>query len=133
MSGRGQAVNTKGSSVSQIISVILPGILVVQDDICLNWLRISKTFILTGALIEATAKVAAATTAPTFRFERSTNNGSTFASVGTFTMSTGVTYEEITPTWSVAQLDEGDLLRFDVTGIDDGTGANFAFDVLEGP
>lgn len=132
-SSRGQAVPLRGegSATKQVITIILPGgLFLVQDDLCISWLRITEIFDLTGATVEMQAKVAPGTTSAIFRLEYSTNFGVSFAPLASFTFTAGMTTVSASPSWAISTLNPGDLLRFDVTTIDDGTGYGFTFDIM---
>ena len=131
MPGRGQAV-AQGQP-KQVISIIIPGYLGgVRNDCVSNWLRIHRAFILDAAVVRITAKVAYAGTGPEFRIMRSVDNGAAWNSIGSFTASTGLNYQELSPIWLYSQLDAGNLLRFDIIVTDNGTGSGSQFDVIEG-
>lgn len=123
---RGQAVPTSG--VSQIpLLFLIPGLVgPVATDILSGWLRVTGTFRLGAAHL--TAKTAPSGSL-SFTILRSTNGGSTFASIlsGVLTLPPSAHTADLTPTWAVTQLNDGDLLRVDITTADSG---NLARDVM---
>ena len=136
MSGRGQAVNLGGSSKSPIITIILPGLTpAVGTDITSNWLRVPAGGLnFVGATAHIVARTApAGSNAVIFDLKYSTNNGSSFSDLlgsPKLTLAVGSRVADIaTPNWQVTTLDEGDLIRVDVTQIDNGTAADFAITI----
>lgn len=105
------------------ISIIIPGpVDVVANDICGAWFRVTRpngdTF--KPGKVHITAKGAATTTSVKFDILVSTNHGSSFTTAlsATLTLSTSVHFVDLTPTWSIADFNDGDLIRVDLTQID---------------
>lgn len=105
------------------ISIIIPSpVDVVSNDICGGWFRITRpngdTF--KPGKVYITAKGAAGTTAVQFDIQISTNHGSSFSTAlsAVLSLSTSVHYVDLTPTWTIADFHDGDLMRVDLTQVD---------------
>lgn len=137
MGSRGQAVTLGGGTAAKrIITIILPGLTPsVGTDITSNWLRVPVGGIdLTGATAHIIARTApAGANAVIFDLFYSTDNGSSFSALmgsPRLTLPVGSRVADIaTPNWVVTALDEGHLIRVDVTQIDNGTAADFAITI----
>lgn len=121
MPQRGQAVPNAEASSRVTITIILPGFIdTVANDITANWLRIEDTFELTDSVtaVHFVAKTVPAS-AIKVDIKKSTNDGSSFSTI----LSTPMTFTghvtDLTPTWAGGDLEEGDLLRVDITQKDD--------------
>lgn len=131
-SARGQAVPIPGDVFpKQVISILWPGYLVLGTDVAGNWFRVNATFTLLGATVEMVIQNDLNNTSAIFVLQRSTNNGGSWSTIGTWTFSTGVHTDSESPTWSVDDLDEGDLLRLNCTQTDDFTGYGLSMYIIE--
>lgn len=133
MTGRGQAVTIGGGGGGpSTITILLPGSVgPVITDITDTWIRVPAGGLdLTGALAHILAKVAPGGTAPSWDIMRSTNGGTSFATIlptgaaNKLQLAVGSKTASLTPAWTVTTLDEDDLLRVDVVQTDNGTARN---------
>lgn len=134
-SGRGQAVTIGGTTVPTVLSIFLPGFVgPTGNDITNNWFRIPKGGLdLTNATAHIVMRTAAGTTDPIWDVLVSTDNGGSFTSIlpATKLVAThGNKVTDLTPAWVTTSLDEGDLLRVDLTQTDDGSGADIEISIV---
>lgn len=121
-----------------VITIVIPGpVGGVGTDVTANWFRVPVGGLnLVGAKAHIVAKtVPGGGTNPSWDIMRSTNSGSSFATIlpsgasNKLPLTVGNRTADLTPAWTTTLLNEGDLLRVDVVATDDGSATDIVITI----